>query len=155
MRTGYHRNGRKTESAVTSMVEYLLVSGVCMVFLIVILIMINTSIMETPANRVVYIAFTDIGNGVSTRMVDIYSIAPANGTVTSKFDIPDEITGRDYMVEIVPGIKPADQDVIVSRGDQISRISLAGIGATLKGTAGGNTTGAGMNTIRYNSKGGL
>jgi hypothetical protein len=88
-------------------------------------------------------------------MVDVYSVAPANGTVTTKFDIPNEILNRDYSVEIVPGVHPADQDVIVYRGDLRSRISLAGIGATLKGTAAGNTTGSGLNTIRYNSEGGL
>ncbi|MFA4877283.1 MAG: hypothetical protein WC586_07705 [Methanoregula sp.] len=155
MRTGYHHKRQNADSAVTSMIEYLMVSGVCMVFLIVMLLLINANIMENPANRVTYVAFTDIGNGVSTRMVDVYSIAPANGTVTSRFDIPDEIVGRDYSVEIVPGAQAADQDVIVSREDLNSRISLAGIGATLKGTAGGNTTGAGMNTIRYDSRGGL
>ena len=155
MRTGYHHNSHNTESAVANLIEYIMVSGVLMVLLMLMLLLVNTNIMENPANRIVYVAFTDIGNGVSTRMVDVYSIAPANGSVTTKFDIPDEIVGRDYIVEIVPGVNPVDQDVIVSRGDLSSRISLAGIGATLKGTAGGNTTGAGMNTISFNSEGGL
>ncbi|MDO8872276.1 MAG: hypothetical protein Q7V05_06050 [Methanoregula sp.] len=153
MRTGYHHNCQSTESAVANLIEYIMVSGVCMGLLIVMLLLVNTNIMENPANRVVYVAFTDIGNGVSTRMVDIYSLAPANGTITSKFDIPDEIVGRSYFVEIVSGT--TGQDVIVSHGDLNSRISLAGIGATTRGRAGGNTTGAGMNIISFNSTGGL
>lgn len=153
MRTGYHHNGQNTESAVANLIEYIMVSGVCMGLLVVMLLLVNTNIMENPADRVVYVAFTDIGNGVSTRMVDVYSLAPANGTIVSKFDIPDEIGGRSYFVEIVPGT--TGHDVIVSRGDMNSRISLAGIGATTRGTAGGNTTGAGMNIINYDSKGGL
>ena len=155
MRTGYHYNEQNTESAVANMIEYLMISGVIMVLLIVMLLLVNTNIMENPANRLVYVAFTDIGNGVSTRMVDVYAIAPANGTVTTKFDIPDEIVGKGYFVEVevVPG--NSNQDVIVSRGSLNSRTSLAGIGATLKGAATGNTTSAGMNTISYDSAGGF
>ena len=152
MRTGYHYNERNTESAVASMIEYIMISGVIMALFIVMLLMVNTNIMEDPANRLIYVAFTDIGNGVSTRMVDVYAIAPANGTVTTKFDIPDEIVGKSYIIEVVPG-KHFDQDIIVSRGYLISRISLAGIGSSDKGTAGGNTTGAGLNIISYDSRG--
>ena len=81
------------------MIEYLMISGVIMVLFIVMLLLVNTNIMEDPANRLIYVAFTDIGNGVSTRMVDVYAIAPANGTITTKFDIPDEIVGRGYVVD--------------------------------------------------------
>jgi len=157
MRTGYHYNEQNTESAVANMIEYLMISGVIMVLLIVMLLLVNTNIMENPANRLVYVAFTDIGNGVSTRMVDVYAIAPANGTVTTKFDIPDEIVGKGYFVEVEVEVVPgnSNQDVIVSRGSLNSRTSLAGIGATLKGAAKGNTTGAGMNIISYDSEGGF
>ena len=158
MRPGYHHNGQDTESAVTTLIDYILVSAVCMGLLIVMMFLVNTNIMENPANRVIYVAFTDIGNGVSTRMVDIYSLAPSNGTISSKFDIPDEIVGREYYVDIGPGgPMGVDQDVIVSRGESglNSRIALAGIGATTRGAAGGNTTGSGMNIIKYNSTGGL
>ena len=49
---------------------------------------------------ITYSAFTDIGNGLSTRIVDVYAIAPEKGNITSNFDLPDEIGGRNYMVEI-------------------------------------------------------
>ncbi len=133
------------------MIEYLLISGVIMGLLVVLLLLVNTNIMEDPANRLVYVAFTDIGNGVSTRMVDVYAIAPNEGNMTTHFDIPDEIVGRSYFVEVGPGANPVDQDVIVSRGYLQARISLAGIGAT-RGVA-GNTTGAGINRISYDSGG--
>jgi hypothetical protein len=133
------------------MIEYLLISGVIMALLIVLLLLVNTNIMEDPANRLVYVAFTDIGNGISTRIVDVYAIAPVKGTVSTKFDIPDDIAGKDYSVEIGPGANPVDQDVMISRGYIEAHIALAGIGAS-KGVA-GNTTGRGMNIIRYNSGG--
>jgi hypothetical protein len=133
------------------MIEYLMISGVLMVLLIVLLLLVYTNIMENPANRLAYVAFTDIGNGVSTRIVDIYAIAPRDGTITTKFDIPDDIAGKDYLVEIGPGAKPSDQDVMVSRGYLATHIALAGIGAS-RGV-GGNTTGRGMNIISYDSEG--
>ena len=151
MRTGHQNKRQNTYSAVANLVEYLMISGVIMALLIVLLLLVNTNIMEDPANRLVYIAFTDIGNGISTRIVDVYAIAPIKGTVSTKFDIPDDIAGKEYSVEIGPGANPVDQDVMVSRGSIEAHIALAGIGAS-KGVA-GNTTGRGMNIIRYNSGG--
>jgi len=151
MKTGHHDKRLPNESAVANMIEYLMISGVIMALLIVLLLLVNTNIMEDPANRLVYIAFTDIGNGISTRIVDVYAIAPIKGTVSTKFDIPDDIAGKEYSVEIGPGANPVDQDVMVSRGSIEAHIALAGIGAS-KGVA-GNTTGRGMNIIRYNSGG--
>ena len=153
MRTGYPHKGQNTESAVANLIDYILVTGVIMGLFMVMLLLVNTNIMEDPANRLVYVAFTDIGNGVSTRMVDVYAISPGNGTITTKFDIPDEIVGRSYFVEIHPSTN--GQDILVWRGYLNSRTALAGIGATDKGWAGGNTTGAGVNEISYDSKGSI
>jgi len=133
------------------MLEYIMISGVLMVILVIVLLQVNTNIMENPANRLTYVAFTDIGNGISTRIVDLYAITPRNGTITTRFDIPDDIAGRAYYVEIGPGANPVDQDVKVSRGDVDTNIALAGIGAS-RGVA-GNTTGRGLNRISYDSEG--
>jgi len=149
--TGQYSNHPDNETAVANMIEYLMISGVIMGLLVVLLLLVNTNIMEDPANRLVYVAFTDIGNGVSTRMVDVYAIAPIEGNITTGFDIPDEIVGRSYFVEVGPGTNPVDQDITVSRGYLQASISLAGIGATRGVT--GNTTGAGINRISYDSEG--
>jgi hypothetical protein len=133
------------------MIEYLMISAVIMALFIVMLLLVNTNIMEDPANRLIYVAFTDIGNGVSTRMVDLYAIAPANGTITTRFDIPDEIVGKGYDVTLGSDTISANQDITVSRGYLKAHIAVAGI-ATTRGV-GGNTTGAGMNIISYNSGG--
>ncbi len=151
MKTGRPCNHLQNESAVTNMIEYTMITGVLMALLIVMLLLVNTNIMEDPANRLVYVAFTDIGNGVSTRIVDVYAIAPRDGKISTSFDIPDEIVGRDYFVEVGPGANPVDQDIMVSRGFLETHIALAGVGAT-RGV-GGNTTGRGMNTISYDSEG--
>ena len=158
MKTGSPCNHLQNESAVANLIEYIMISGVLMGLLFVMLLLVNTNIMENPANRLCYIDFTDIGNGVSTRIFDVYAIAPRDGNIITHFDIPDDIVGRDYFVEIGPGgigpdgaNHPEDQDVKVSRGDLETSVALAGIGAS-RGVV-GNTTGGGMNTIRYDSGG--
>ena len=156
MKTGHTGNQLRNESAAANMIEYIMISGVLMGLLIVMLLLVNTNIMEDPANRLVYVAFTDIGNGVSTRMIDVYSISPSEGTIFTKFDIPDDIAGKDYSVEV--GTRQNsnsdefnDQYIRISRNYLTTDIALSGIGVTRQ--AGGRTTGKGMNTICYNSSG--
>jgi hypothetical protein len=159
MKPGHCSKPYQDDSAVANMIEYLMISAVIMGLLILMILLVNTNIMENPANRLVYVAFTDIGNGVSTRMVDVYSIAPQTGNITTKFDIPDEIVGKSYFVEVGGNENPNnpsvyEQYIRVYRNDITTDIALSGIAATgSKGTAGGNTTGAGINVINYCSEG--
>jgi len=128
-----------------------MVSGVLMALLVVMMLLVNSTFMETPANRLSYNAFTDIGNGISTRIVDVYALAPSDGYISTGFDIPDDVAGKDYFVLIGGGNNPVDQDVQVSRDLVQIHISLAGIGASRGVT--GNTTGRGLNRISYDSGG--
>jgi len=142
---------RNSDAGVSSLIEYVMISGILMFLLVVMMLLVNTHFMEEPANQVSYSAFTDIGNGISTRIIDVYITAPYNGTISTSFDIPDDVATKDYFVEIGQGANPTDQDVRVSRDFVSSRISLAGIGAT-RGVM-GNTTGKGLNRISYDSGG--
>lgn len=142
---------RTEEAGVANLIEYVMISGVLMFLMVVMMLMVNTNIMEGPADQVSYSAFTDIGNGISTRIVDVYITAPYNGTISTVFDIPDDVAGKDYFVEIGQGATPTNQDVTVWRGYLSSKVSLAGIGAT-RGVM-GNTTGRGINKISYDSGG--
>ena len=139
------------ESGVANLIEYIMISGILMGLFIVILLMVNAHFMVGPVNTLAYSAFTDIGNGVSTRIVDTYAIAPEHGNISSKFDIPDEVGGRGYFVDIGSTSDLSAQRVAVMRDSMVTNISIAGIGSSRK--AGGNTTSAGMNMIRYDSGG--
>ena len=152
------RNFKKSEkdTAAATMTEYVMVSGICMGLMIVLMLLINANLMEGPANRLSYVAFTDVGNGLSTRIVDVYALAPADGYISTSFDIPDEIANRDYFVKVGtqansfnPDVR--DQYISVSRDFLEARIAIAGIGATRGVT--GNTTGRGINKIAYSSGG--
>ena len=156
MKTGNPCNRLQNETAVTNLIEYLTVSAVIMVLFTVMLLLVSTHVLEGPANRLLYVAFTDVGNGVSTRMIDVYAISPVDGTVFTNFDIPDDIAGRDYFVEVGTrqnkvNLAMDDQYIRISRGYLTTDIALTGIGATRGAT--GSTTGKGMNTICYNSSG--
>jgi hypothetical protein len=128
-----------------------MVSGVMMALLVVMLLMVNTQFMENPADRLRYVAFMDIGNGISTRIVDVYALAPSDGALTTSFDIPDDVADKDYYVVIGAGATAIDQDVEVYRDAIDIHVSLAGIGASRGVT--GNTTGKGLNKISYDSGG--
>ena len=138
------------EEGVTRLMEYVIISGVLLVLMIVMMFTINAVFMEGPADKLRYHAFVDIGNGISTRIVDLYVIAPGNGTIATKFDIPDDVAGRGYFVNMGPGERAA-QTIEVQGGNIKSTVAIAGIGAT-RGVS-GNTTGAGWNMIQYDSGG--
>ena len=118
-------------------------------FLVIIIPMVNYTFIEKPKDVLTYHAYTDIANGVSTRVIDLYAIVPAHrygnpATITTKFDIPDEVAGRDYWVEIEDGM------IVISGDSPIrSTVSLAGIGETEFGHASGRTTASGLNQIQY------
>ncbi len=131
--------------------EYLILSGMMLLLLVMVMFTVNAVFMKGPADTLQYHAFIDIGNGISTRIVDMYVIAPTNGTISTTFDIPDDVAGREYLVEADVDLHGADQRILVSAGDIRSSIAIAGIGATRGVT--GNTTGAGWNVIEYSSEG--
>jgi len=137
------------ECAVNTLLEYIIISGVLMVLMIITFLTLSSVIIERPVDQFSEYAFIDIGNGVSTRIVDLYVIAPVQGNITTKFDIPDDVAGREYFVEI--SSESGGDEVIVSRNQIRRKVSLAGIGTTLG--VSGSTTGHGINKISYDSGG--
>jgi hypothetical protein len=154
MRHGdHHKAGRAGDSGVAEMIEYVMITTIMMILFVIMLLLVNANFMEGPEDTLTYSAFTDIGNGVSTRMVDIYTIRPDNGNISTMYDLPDDIVGRDYFVEIGSSGDVSTQTVTISRGSIVTDVSLAGIASTAQGKAMGNTTGAGINKLSYDSKG--
>ena len=136
---------------VTNLVEYISITGILLLLLIVVLFTVNSVFMQGPGDTLRYYAFTDIGNGMSVRIVDLYVIAPVHGTITTRFNLPRDVAGQDYFVRANISKQGKDQTLVVERGDVSSEINIAGIGAT-KGVS-GNTTSNGWNLISYNSEG--
>ena len=141
------------DAGVATMIEYLMISGILTGLFIVMMLLVNANFMEGPANTLTYYAFTDIGNGISTTIVDTYAIAPEQGNISSKIEIPDEIAGRGYFVEIgnLNSDDLSTQTVSVWRDSVTTNVSIAGVGYSKK--AGGSTTGRGIKKISYDSEG--
>ena len=52
------------ESGVSHLVEYLIISGVLLLFMVIMVPMVSTIFIEGPTNQLTSHAFTDIGNGM-------------------------------------------------------------------------------------------
>ena len=136
------------EQAVTTMIEYLIISGILLVLMVIMTISLTAGVISPPIQHLTEYSFIDIGNGVSTRIVDLYVIAPNRGNITTKFDIPDDVAGEEYFVSI--GSTATGDQVSVYQGALSRNVSLAGIGSTLR--SGGYTSGHGLNQITYRSE---
>jgi hypothetical protein len=154
-----YTNGIDSEEAVSHLLEYLIISGVLILLMIIMTLSIVPVFIAGPMNQLNYYAYNDIGNGVSTRIVDLYTIIPEQNTgsynsrfyyinvnISSKFDIPDEIAGRGYFVEVTKGAT-RNGSLIVSGDGPETQISLSGIGETI-GVI-GRTSSGGLNEITY------
>jgi len=138
------------EKGVSSLIEYLFISGILLIFMAIMFTTLTPLFIEGPMDQLTRHAYIDIGNGVSTRIVDLYVIAPYEGTVRTIYDIPDDIAGYGYFVTIEP--LAGGRDFIKVSGDKMDVIiPLSGIGATTG--LGGSTSSSGLNEIRYDSAG--
>ena len=137
------------DSAVSDLIEYFLISGMLMLLIIITILSITPIAIYQPTDQLSEYAYIDIGNGISTRIVDLYVIAPEEGNITTEFDIPDDVVGREYEVLIESG--DSGDQISVSHSNVRRVVPLAGIGETLG--VEGNTTGHGLNEILYNSTG--
>ena len=90
------------ESGVSHMLEYLIITGIVILLFMIMVPMVTEAFIRGPTEQLTESAYTDIGNGVSTRIIDLYAIIPYynEATIKTKFDIPDDVAGRDYWVSI-------------------------------------------------------
>ena len=137
------------DDGVSTMTEYLTITSVLVAMFVVMMFVVNATLIEGPADTLKYHSYVDIGNGVSVRMVDLYAIAPGDGTIRTHFDLPDEVAGDEY--EVVLKGSGGNQYIRVTDGSVLAEVALSGIGATRGVT--GRTTGSGYNLITYNSSG--
>lgn len=138
------------DDGVSNVLEYIIITAVLLVLMVIMMNMIHPVLIERPMDQLTRHSYVDIGNGISTRIVDLYIIAPYDGTLRTDFDIPDDVAGHGYLVTIEPG--SGGKDMLKITGDTMEvRMSLSGIGATLG--VGGSTSSSGLNEIRYDSTG--
>lgn len=115
-----------SSEAVASLIGYIIITAVLMVLLVLVMVAAHDALIEKPAERLTYHSYVDIGNGMSVRIVDIYTIAPENGSITSEIGMPHDVLGVGYMITVrKSGI---DQEIVIFGDRTEAVISLAGTG---------------------------
>ena len=69
---GHRRNRMRpcNDACVAALIDNIMISAVLMTLFVIVILLVNANFMQRPADTITYSAFTDIGNGVSTRIVD-------------------------------------------------------------------------------------
>jgi len=128
-----HFRNRETDNseAVSNLLANIMITSVLMILFVAVILTTNVVFIEGPSDNLKYHHYIDIGNGVSTRIVDLYIIAPK-----------DE-HGRRTGNMLNPVKTGTSQQIIVTDGslssNVASNIAIAGIGETLPVM--GNTSG--------------
>ena len=135
------------EKAVSTTLGYILIVSIGVTFFSMLMLSLNSIFYDTPKAIVTESVYNDLGNEISTKMVDIYIIAPMNGSIDTKFDIPINIANERYKIEIGSS---KDQEIIVSSLDSSNNvaISINGIGHSMDTVTGEIYSGTTEHEIR-------
>ena len=135
------------EKAVSTTLGYILIVSIGVTFFSILMLSLNSIFYDTPKAIVTESVYNDLGNEISTKMVDIYIIAPMNGSIDTKFDIPINIANERYKIEIGSS---KDQEIIVSSLDSSNNvaISINGIGHSMDTVTGEIYSGTTEHEIR-------
>lgn len=122
------------ERGVTSMLEFVLMFVLASAIFTLLILNFNSMFLNHPKYVVATNQFVDIGNDVTTKIIDTYLISPDNGMVMTYFTIPSTIAGYTYEVG-VHAVGDQDREVQVEtyQGGGISvNTTLNGAYTTIK-----------------------
>lgn len=138
------------EEGVSSLIEYILFSMICVGFFAIIFLNSNQIFLERPNAVVIEDEFTDIGNMMSTMITDMYVILPANGHMETKYRIPAMAGTETYHINADTATTDQIIEVISYSTGQKVRVTIGGIATTMpiNGTAQSSST---KHLISYDS----
>ncbi len=146
------RRNFENEEAVITAVEYIVITGILMVMLIITVLTVNHLFIEGPSDTLRYNSYLDTGERLSARIVDMEMLAPESGRIVTRLDIPREVAGKSFNVSFVPEIAGSGgnmRSIAVGDGHVTCFVSvIGGDGGVLKG----NFTGYGY-VLEYDSGG--
>ncbi len=91
------------DSGVSSTMEFMLSFIVAAAIFSYFVINLNNLFMGMPEDTVARNQYLDVGNDISTKLIDTYLVAPDYGDLTVNFDMPEEIVGQAYKVKVEVG----------------------------------------------------
>ncbi|MEM2934031.1 MAG: PKD domain-containing protein [Methanocellales archaeon] len=120
------------DEAITPSYEYIILIGTFLAWAVIFFATYASELSYTPAKIAMEAQFQDIGNAVSSKIVDIYIVMPKiKGHLNSKFYMPEDIGGYEYKVTFKESNQ--DQQVLVSalEFEKEILITLNGIGSSI------------------------
>lgn len=142
----------KNEEGVNSVVEYIIVFIIGSIIFSIFLILSQSLFIENPSKTVSQNQFMDVGNDVDTKLVDTYLVMPDNGTISTTFDMPNDIAGYGYNVSIFPsGTNDVEVRVTSNKyNDVFADLTLNGVNSTIP-INGSTSSNNAIHKIHYSS----
>lgn len=118
--------------AVSYPLEYVIISGIAILFFAVVMMTAGTMLTAAPLDVAATQQFNDVGNDISNKLIMFYLIVPEHGTMSTTLEMPQTIGGHGYTVRMSTN-NTTDQTVTISADDLNVNISytLNGIGASI------------------------
>jgi hypothetical protein len=141
----------KDNRGMSTLTGYVVISSVAIIFFGIIAITTVGSFIERPSKIVMREGYSDVGNDISTKIVDIYIIAPENGKLTTSLRIPGSVARQEYKVD-ANVVDKSDQTIKVSalHTDIEVTMTINGIAHTVNVT-GSTLSGNPEHWLRYDS----
>ncbi len=141
----------KNEEGVSTVVEYMLFTLICIGFFSIISINAEDIFINDPSDVVMKDEMTDIGNMMSTMITDMYLIVPPNGKIDTEYRTPVRAGREEYSIDADIAYEDQIIEVISQSSGKKVRVTIGGIATTMpiNGTASSSST---NHMISYDSR---
>lgn len=145
------KNIVKNENAVSSILEYILFSLICVGFFMILTVNSNSVFLENPNEVVMEREMSDVGNMMSTMITDMYLILPDNGYIDTEYRVPAKAGTENYIIDANVAYTDQIIDVISLESGKDVKVTIGGIATTMpiNGTASSSST---NHMISYDSR---
>lgn len=119
------------DRGVSTTFGYILTVGISVIFFSLVVLTYSSILIQSPTTLAVMGQYNDVGNEVSSKIMDIYVIAPENGTLETDLRLPGELGGEGYVIEFIPA--GSDQEIRVASldGEREVHLTLNGVNHTV------------------------
>ncbi|MEA1957178.1 MAG: hypothetical protein U9N01_02350 [Euryarchaeota archaeon] len=90
----------KDNRGVSTLTSYILISSIAIIFFGIIALTTTGTFIRGPSQIVMRGDFSDIGNDISTKIVDIYIVAPENGTLNTSLRMPTSVAMQEFNASV-------------------------------------------------------
>ena len=97
---GGRRRLLKDNRGVSTLTSYIMISSIAIIFFGIVALTTTGTFIRGPSQIVMRGDFSDIGNGISTKIVDISIVAPENGTLNTSLRMPTSVAMQEYNASV-------------------------------------------------------